>query len=270
MSERDLSENAHKLFASLTSKAAESKPLKAIIKGNQALNEFQLPHFNTPGRQVPDQQADLHKEIEQLKHELKIARNNVTAAEKAAAHRVETETQRAWAQGREAGFAEAYDQAQKELAEKIASFAADVSATLDSISAAYNTRCAEIEAQTVELSIGLAQRLFCTLKSSDQEIISNVIREAMSFLGQEEELTIIVNPHDQQWAQESQNFWLPLGSAVRRIEINADDRVQQGGCIIESGKGARIELGVESILAKFENAVRSHYQLYQSQNHESQ
>ena len=264
MTASNFSENAEKLFSSLSQKNSESKPLKAIIKGNQALNEFQLQHFKTPGRKFVNPQEKIEQELQQLKHQLQIAENNLSAAEKAFEQRLDKETQKAYERGKAEGMAEAYEKAQQEFNEKFNAFASETSTSLESISAAYDSRCKELESQAVDLSIGHAQRLFCILSAADQQIISNVISEGMGYLGQEEELTIIVNPHDEEWAQESQSFWLPLSSAVRNIKISADDRVQRGGCIIESAKGAQIELAIDKILAKFEDAVRNHYQLYQS------
>lgn len=266
MAEKTSSQSAQALFQSLSA-GPESKPLKGILRDARSLNQFELQEFRIEGRTQPESPAEkMHRQINQLQHELDLAKNKNKVLEAEHEKRLQASKAQALAEGEAKGLEKGYIKAKTEFEAKLKAFQNEVGVALKSMNDAYGKRCTELEDQSIELALGLAKRLYCAESSENTTIIASIIREAMSHLGQEESLLILLNPKDQAQAEQSSSFWSPLGSAVREIRIETDARISRGGCIIESGRGARIELTSEQILQKIDTAVRERYaQLKSSQ-----
>jgi flagellar assembly protein FliH len=150
------------------------------------------------------------------------------------------------AQGRAAGEAdgikkakEAFDGQVRELQEKIVAFLATVEASKKRIFTDSHT-------VLLKLCFELTKKIINTECSTNPDIVLSVIKKSLSYISDREKLVIRVAKEDMEHASAKKDFWLPVGERVESIRIESDDRIEKGGCIIESNSGvADARLGVQ-------------------------
>ena len=107
----------------------------------------------------------------------------------------------------------------------------------------------------LELVVVIAQKVINTEISINKEIILSVIKKALSFIVSREELTLRVSPNDLDTVTNNKNYWASIAEHLETISIKTDERIAQGGCIIESNAGiadARLDVQVNEIISIIE------------------
>jgi len=261
-------ETAQSLLQALTD-TGDKVPLKGILhKGPEAakaaplsLNSFSLPEFNVPGRVTPtkvkDEQqrhiAELENQVAMLQHELEVSR---------AEGRKQAEE--ALTKGKTAGLAlgqkEGENQAAQAFQIQLKDLQSEVANTLQTLNVNYEKRIQNLEAQSIDLTLGLAKRLWSIEAELHPERIAAVITEAFSHLGQAEKVVLRVHPLDADFAIEKQSLWQPINSSLKSLRVESDERVERGGCWIESEGGGNVDLRSEIIVTRLEQALRAAYQ----------
>lgn len=91
--------------------------------------------------------------------------------------------------------------------------------------------------------------LSCEIKEN-HEIILSVIKKALSYIGDRERIVIRVASSDFETVSNRKDFWTNVSERLQDILIEKDDRIEQGGCIIESNSGlvdARLGVQIEEL-----------------------
>jgi flagellar assembly protein FliH len=99
----------------------------------------------------------------------------------------------------------------------------------------------------------------CEIKEND-EIILSVIRKAISYIGDREHLVIRVSPSDFEKVSGRKDYWAPITDRLQEIIIEKDDRIEQGGCIVESNSGivdGRLGVQIEELSMLIEKVWES-------------
>jgi flagellar assembly protein FliH len=90
-----------------------------------------------------------------------------------------------------------------------------------------------------------AKKIIQTEVSVNPEIILPVLQKALSYIADRERLVIRVAKDDVETVSGRKDFWIPVGEHLESIVIEADERIEKGGCIVESNSGvADARLGV--------------------------
>lgn len=98
----------------------------------------------------------------------------------------------------------------------------------------------------LRLTFELVQKIIHTEISTNREIVLSVLKKALSFIADRDKLVVRVARNDFETVTGNQDFWLPVAQRLTSIAIEPDDRIEQGGCIIESNSGvADARLGVQ-------------------------
>jgi flagellar assembly protein FliH len=107
----------------------------------------------------------------------------------------------------------------------------------------------QMEAETVRLALAIIKKVI-GIESSNGEIITHVVKQAMQKVSDPRSLTLRINPSDMKTVKKF-NDVNPLESEMpSTFQLEEDETILQGGCIIETKLGnvdARIDRQIEII-----------------------
>lgn len=152
--------------------------------------------------------------------------------------------------GYEAGYAEGLAAAEQSMALVLERMRSMIETTHESQSTFFRAA----ERQVVDLALQIAQKVVERELENLPDMAVNVIRAALEEMDGRTAVRVRVNPEDEavlrrRWAQV-----VPSGLAPERIELQADERVQPGGGIIETTHGT-VDAQLESKLSQLGNAL---------------
>lgn len=160
------------------------------------------------------------------------------------------------AQAKEEGYREGLKQAQEEIE-------ADRQAALEQsqaiIEKARQTKLKTInsmERDIFQLVMAISKKVIAGEIATNPQVIINIVREAIDFLDKPENITVYVNPHDLEnlLAAIKNHELVEPGAKEASIEVCPADRIEAGGCVVESDIG-RVDAKVETRSASVERAL---------------
>lgn len=90
----------------------------------------------------------------------------------------------------------------------------------------------------LKLCIEMAKKVISSELSIRKETILNVLKKALCYIADRERLIIRVSSEDFKIVEEKREFWEPINEKLKQVMIETDERVDAGGCIIESNSGS--------------------------------
>lgn len=114
-----------------------------------------------------------------------------------------------------------------------------------------------IENDAVRLIMAVARKVIGGELIANPDVIVNVVRQAINFLDNPKNVTVYVNTQDVERllaAMEQQDL-TEIGSGEININVHPDNRMERGGCLIESDTG-RVDAQVETRLNSVEKAIQ--------------
>lgn len=114
--------------------------------------------------------------------------------------------------------------------------------------------CAEKEA--VDLALAVAKKIVCQEISANNQIVLNVVKEALKKVESKEEIVIKINPVDLEVIEKCRTDTPSLFSEVRDVVFKGDPSLTNGGCVIETKLGD-VDARIERQLMAVEEAFRS-------------
>lgn len=93
----------------------------------------------------------------------------------------------------------------------------------------------------------------------DRDLISRVVKNALSTVRNQKKVTVIVNPSDADTVREKIKEFLALYPGITTIDVLTDVRVSSGGCKIETEIGvvdASLEIQLEAIKKSLAKVVK--------------
>jgi flagellar assembly protein FliH len=110
------------------------------------------------------------------------------------------------------------------------------------------------ERQVVDLALQIAQKVVEREVENMPDLAVNVIRAALEEMDARTAVRIRVNPDDVELLRRRWSQVVPAGVGADRIELQADERVQPGGGVIETTHG-EVDAQLETKLAQLGNAL---------------
>ena len=110
------------------------------------------------------------------------------------------------------------------------------------------------EKEIVELALAIARKIVCREIATCKEVIVDISKEALKKVEDQEEIRIKMNPADLAYLQQAGFDLSKINSSIDNIQIQAEDTIENGGCIIETGWGevdARIDKQLQVIEESF-------------------
>ena len=189
--------------------------------------------------------AELERESEEKKIEEKVL-EKVAEIQKAA-------YDEGFKLGQEEGLTKAFDKKTSEINHGLE----DLSAALLSIQNLKPELISANEGHIVNLVYQLAEKIAFDHIEKKPEIILEVIRKAMNSAQADEDVNVLVAPEQVEFIEKYKNSGQEKFGFLKGVKIQPSEKVQPGGCIIETNYGAidaRIKERVEKLWTEL-NAV---------------
>lgn len=104
------------------------------------------------------------------------------------------------------------------------------------------------------LATTIAQEIIRREVSLDEQIIISTVRKALNEAIDSEEFRIELNPRDLETISEEQGSLIATIQGLNNIILEANEDIQQGGCIVESNI-CEVDASIENQLRIFKNAI---------------
>lgn len=200
------------------------------------LHAPQLTEFETPGvksRHLSEDDTiilELEKKVNELQIKLKKMEENSAAAEKDA-----------FVKGRNEGYTHGVKKGSDDTAAKyeqqITALQEKVTGFIGEFERSRHEQFENIDHVLLKLVFEIAKKIINCEVTTNREYVLSVIKRAVYYIGDKERLIVRVAPQDFEIVSGRKDFWLPVTERVKEIIIENDDRITQGGCIIESNSG---------------------------------
>lgn len=112
----------------------------------------------------------------------------------------------------------------------------------------------EAEGSIVKLVYQVTKRIIGKEIKENPEIIGTVVRDALRYVADETSLVLRINPKDKEVIEGQINELATHSGELKDIQIRPDDKITQGGCIIETETGmidARLESKLDTLASLF-------------------
>lgn len=168
------------------------------------------------------------------------ARDIVARAE-AEAERIREEARREYEEQKERGYREGIEQGKAEISERVVSTAGQ--------SAMY---FAKLEESLVDVVIKSTRRVVGEF--DDRERVERIVGQALGLLRSQKQVKVKVSPGQRDRLQERVQALLAAFPSIEFLDIQADARLPEDGCVLETDLGV-IDATVETQLRAIEKAL---------------
>jgi flagellar assembly protein FliH len=252
-------DTASLLAALLKKKDPAWADLTRIIKGKEKkaqdfpLQDAELPEFHMPGKERSlfndDEKAVIALEAKKStnEREIKSLKQRIVEAEKSS-------YQKGLAEGTQKGRAEGYAKAKSEMDERIRALQKQAQNVLQSLEKKKQAIFTESEQTVTNLIMALVRKIIAVETKTNPEVVSGVVKRALGFIGEKQNIYIKVNPEDVKKVKDELPLWVPINKALQQLNIEEDPRIQRGGCIISTDAG-QVDARIETQLREMETIV---------------
>ncbi len=214
-------------------------PLQSLSMEEFGSEEKSTPIFNEAEQRI----LELEKRCREL--EKSVAKEKLSGEQKA-----KESFEKGVAQGKAQGEKQGFDRATKDYRKHIERLEQRIVAVFSRIDQEKKLMLINSHRMLLNFSFQLARKIVCREIQTDSDVVINVVRKALSYISERERLTIKVSPDDLQTVTDKKNLWLSVNERLDNIVIATDERIDSGGCIIESPSGiadARIDIQLQEL-----------------------
>ncbi len=95
----------------------------------------------------------------------------------------------------------------------------------------------DVDEMVLQLALSIAERIIHKEVTLDRTIIKDTIRESLKYIEDHEKIVIRVHPDDWQSVKAYEDDIRSFTHELKVLQIQEDEHVESGGCIIESNVG---------------------------------
>ena len=224
---------------------------KADLGQDFPLQEHTLEEFSAD----KDPTGTIFNETEQ--RILELEKTTLELKDKLAQQKKDAERaiQDAYKKGQKDGFEKgektSYEKARSEFDQQIKDIEERLVTVLKDIGESRKALINEAQRNVLDLSTIIALKIINTELSLNPDIILSVIKKALTYIVDRQEFVVRVSPEDLETVTQKKDFWTSIAERLDKVTVEQDDRIEKGGCIIESNTGvadARINVQFEELL----------------------
>jgi len=164
--------------------------------------------------------------------------------------------QRGLAEGRETGQRAAFKAAAERFQQQHASLMDCCRSMLSSINADREAWLTSARQDLVELAMAIARRVAHHVGHAHREVVLANLEEAVRLVGARSDVTIAVNPADDEAARSFASSLIDLREQWENIRVVSEPEIPPGGCRVQWGSGA-IDATLETQLDRIEAALNA-------------
>lgn len=151
---------------------------------------------------------------------------------------------------REKEFAGAESRAEEKVAEAVKR----LTSIADDFMAQREDLFKSAEETVLRLAVAIARRVVGDIVAVKEDVVLETVRRALGYVVEKERVTVRVNPEDLRTVREHQSEWLDLVEGTRSLNIEEDERIRKGGCLVETETG-NVEAQIEKQLQTLERVL---------------
>lgn len=156
--------------------------------------------------------------------------------------------------GRE-GFELGKDEGRKAGFEEVANLVEETRRTLHQAFGERDRLMKSVEAEAAKLALKIAERIIGTEISMRPDIVLDMVSSTIEKVKDREHVIIYVHQEDLEYVKENAATFGRIVDGIKSFEIQADPRVDRGGCIIETNLGS-VDARINTKLAAIETAFK--------------
>jgi flagellar assembly protein FliH len=168
-------------------------------------------------------------------------------------------------EGKKTGYEMGVEKAGADHRRDLEALRASVTAFMQNLETEKNSLYASADRTMLELCRVMVKKIIAVDTFQHGEIILAVLRKALSYVAEKEKLVIRVSSRDAGTVSCNKEFWTPIAERLRDISIEPDERIQSGGCIIESNSGM-VDGRMETQEAELADVIEKAWESIHGQN----
>ncbi|MFW5775604.1 MAG: FliH/SctL family protein [Chitinivibrionales bacterium] len=224
--------------------------LKKIIKTkidqdrDFPLQSLSMEEFES-GEQSSTVFSEAEKRILELEKRCRELEKNVAKEKLAGEQKVKEAFAKGIAEGKAQGEKDGFEKASKDFQNRITTLESRIVAIFSRIDEEKKLMILNSHRMLLNFTFLLARKIINREIQTDSDIVIGVVKKALGYISDREKLTIRVSPDDLESVTGKKNMWLSVNEQLENVTITTDERIEHGGCIIESPSGiadARIDI----------------------------
>lgn len=130
-----------------------------------------------------------------------------------------------------------------------------IAGLLEALSTLKETLHKPCEDEMVELCVAISRKVLQRELELKREGIVDCVRTALKSVVAGGEITIKVNPKDQDILLQHKGELARYGDGVKGVKVEADESVSRGGCLVDTNFG-EIDASIDSVMAEIEERLK--------------
>jgi len=118
----------------------------------------------------------------------------------------------------------------------------------------------DAETAVFELTLSIARRIIHREVQINPEIIRRVVAESLRLVEERQSIQLRVSPSDWKHVKSYEQELIGTSHGIKALEIREDERIEPGGCVIESESGivdARIQTQLDEIAGLLSDTLQT-------------
>ncbi len=152
------------------------------------------------------------------------------------------------------GFAEGKEKAHQAALEELKEVMFSAREMLEQVRHLHEDLARKMEPGLARLAVKIAEKVIAHEVSVNHDVVLNMVRSHLEKVKERERVIIHVNPEDYEFVRHKKGTFEQLVPGVRSLEIQPDQRVERGSCMVETDLGtvdANITTQLEAINLAF-------------------
>jgi flagellar biosynthesis/type III secretory pathway protein FliH len=146
---------------------------------------------------------------------------------------VEAQIKQAYHAGYETGYAACREDSAAKTEECVSEFRS----MIDDLASQRKRLIKESEGAVLKVACDIARRIVAGSAEVREEVVLEVVKNALNYVADMQKVTIRVNPRDYEVLMQCESEWLDSARAGG-VKISEDARIKPGGCLIEGESGS--------------------------------
>jgi flagellar assembly protein FliH len=138
--------------------------------------------------------------------------------------------------------------------ERVTAAVEQLAALAASLEAQYEEIYRQADETVVRLATAIARRILGEAVQLDAEVVMTTVRRALLHTAAAQRVAVLVNPSDLQLVEQHAAEWRAVVPQARQLRLQADARVERGGCVVETESG-QVSAELEEQLRTLEAAL---------------
>ncbi|MGL1900934.1 MAG: FliH/SctL family protein [Fibrobacterales bacterium] len=241
--------------------------VKSILKAAQAkdaghfsVGGMKYPTMTTGkvGNKVKEPPAEVResspKEIIALIKTIDTLKKEIDSVRQEGELKAKQAHERGVAEGKALGYEEGKRESSGEYHSQLNTLKGNLANVFAVLSQEKNFFFAEAEQGAVKIASAIALKFVQHLSQTSVDVITRSVKKGIQALGNETSLVVKVNPEDFDAVEDDVQFWKPVQSKLKDIQVFEDVRITRGGCLLETESGT-VDVSVNMVIEGIEDTL---------------